>query len=96
MFFYHPPLMVAIRFSILSISMVIYLVFMNYFGQRIMDKSAQVFHTAYFDSDWYVMPKELRRMILLIMIDSTECRKLTAGKMGEVSLEAAGIVIIKN
>ena len=67
---------------------------MNFVGQRIIDKSDQVFHAAYFDSKWYIMPVHLRRMILMIQNRATESQRLSAGKMGEVSMEAAGIVTL--
>ena len=66
---------------------------MNLLGQRIMDKSYKVFHSAYFDTKWYLMPPKIRRYIHVILINSTKCSNITAEKMGEVSLEAAGIVI---
>ena len=65
---------------------------MNYFGQQIIDKTEEVFQSAYYDSNWYIMTPEIRRYILLIQNNSTKRKNLTAGKMGEVSLEAAGIV----
>ena len=68
---------------------------MNYWGQLIINKTENVFQAAYYDSDWYVMPPQIRRYILLIQNNSTKPKTLTAGKMGEVSLEAAGIVIFK-
>ena len=91
--FFHPPPAVVARFTILTVSMIIYIVLMNYFGQHIIDKTEEVFQAAYYDSDWYVMTPEFRRYILLIQNNSTKSRNLTAGKMGEISLEAAGIVI---
>ena len=72
--------------------MITYLVLMNYFGQQIIDKTEEVFQAAYYKSDWYIMPSNFRRYILMIQNRSTERKTLTAGKMGEVSLEAAGIV----
>ena len=67
---------------------------MNYLGQRVIDRADGVFQAAYYNSKWYVMPAHLRRMILLVQNNSTKYQGITAGKMGEVSLEAAGIVII--
>ena len=68
---------------------------MNWWGQQIIDKTEEVFHAAYYNSEWYKMPPEMRRYILLIQNNSTKRKTLTAGKMGEVSLEAAAIVIFK-
>ena len=67
---------------------------LNFLGQRIIDKSDDVFQAAYYDSNWYEMRPHLRRVILLIQNNSTKSQHLTAGKMGEVSLEAAGIVCL--
>ena len=68
---------------------------MNYWGQLIINKTEEVFQAAYYDSEWYTMAPEIRRYVLLIQNNSTKYKTLTAGKMGEVSLEAAGIVIFK-
>ena len=86
-------MMIYLRFVPIIISMTLVLVIMNWLGQRVIDKNDQVFHSAYYDSKWYLMPKELRRMILLVQNNSTKYGGLTAGKMGEVSLESAGRVI---
>ena len=85
--------MVSLRFVAFIISMIIYIIGMNFFGQRIIDHSEKVFYSAYFDSKWYIMPVHLRRMILMIQNQATKTQRLSAGKMGEVSMEAAGIVI---
>ena len=76
--------------------MITYLICMNYFAQLIIDKTEEVFNVAYYDTDWYIMPVEFQRMILLIQKSSTNRKALSAGKMGEASLEAAGIVIKAN
>ena len=81
-----------IRFSILTACIIVYLVLMNYFGQQLIDKTEEVFQVAYYNTDWYTMPSTFRRYILMIQNRSTERKTLTAGKMGKVSLEAAGIV----
>ena len=73
--------------------MLIALVLLNYFGQRIIDKKYEVFRVVYFDTNWYLMPPKLRRHIHIILNCSTDCSGLSAAKMGELSLEAAGIVI---
>ena len=91
--FFHPPLAVVARFTVLTISLIIYIVLANYFGQQIIDKTEEVFQAAYYESNWSVLPPEIRRYILLIQNNSTQRQALTTGKMGEVSLEAAGIVI---
>ena len=90
--FYHPPLFIIIRFTSLAISFVVALILGNYMGQQIIDKKNEVFHSAYFCSKWYIMPPTLRRLVLLISINATDCSGLSAGKMGDVSMEAAGIV----
>ena len=78
--------------SMVTISVLIALVMINYLGQRIIDKKEEVFHSAYFETKWYMMPPLLRRWIHIILICSTDCSALTAGKVGDVSLEACGIV----
>ena len=83
---------VTIRFVPLTISWLIALILLNYFGQRIINKKEEVFYTAYFCTKWYLMPVEHRRMILMILKNSSDFSGLSAGKMGEVSMEAAGIV----
>ena len=70
------------------------LVFINYFGQRIIDKKKKVFQLAYFGTKWYLMPPKIRRKVLMILICSTNCSGLTAGKMLEISLENAGNVLL--
>ena len=91
--FYHPPIVIVIRFTVFNISMIIYALLMNYFGQRIIDKTEEVFDAAYYKTKWYLMPPELRRYIHIIQNCSTQRKCLTAAKMGEVSLEAAATVI---
>ena len=92
--FYHPPGMIVLRFSIASLSIVIYLIATNFLGQRVIDSKAQVFYTVYHQTEWYRMSPKHRRMILLIQNRSINCSSgLSAGKMGSVSLETAGIVI---
>ena len=87
-------MIVKIRFGALAMSVLNALILTNYFGQRIIDKKNEVFYSAYFCSGWYLMTPELRRHIHIILNCSTDCSGLTARKMGEISLEAAGIVII--
>ena len=91
--FYHPPTAIIIRFSALLIAVVIGLLLLNFMGQRLIDKKNQVFHSVYFGTNWYLMPPKLRRWIHIIINCSTNCSGLTAGKMGDLSLESAGIVI---
>ena len=91
--FYHPPAAIIIRFSALLIAVVIGLLLLNFMGQRLIDKKNQVFHSVYFGTNWYLMPPKLRRWIHIIINCSTNCSGLTAGKMGDLSLESAGIVI---
>ena len=91
--FYHPPAAVVIRFTVFTVSMIIYLTLMNFFAQLIINKTEEVFNVAYYDTDWYLLPIEFQRMILLIQKSATKRKALTAAKMGEASLEAAGIVI---
>ena len=83
---------VAIRFIPLALSCLTVLLNLNYLGQRIINKKEDLFYSAYFRTKWYLMPKEHRRMVLMILINSSDCSGLSAGKMGDVSLEAAGIV----
>ena len=85
-------MVITIRFTPIIISTIAVLIFLNYLGQWIIDKREEVFHRAYFCSKWYVMPVEYRRMVLMILMNSSDCSGLSAGKMGDVSLEAAGIV----
>ena len=93
LFFYNPSTTVLTRFIPFVISFLAIILLLNYFGQRIIDKKEEVFHAAYFNTKWYLMPVEHRRMVLMILINSSDCSGLSAGKMGDVSLEAAGIVI---
>ena len=93
--FFHPPPAIVVRFTVFALTMVSYIVLMNYFGQKIIDKTEEVFQAAYYDSEWYAMTPKMRRYILLILNNSTKRKTLTAGKMGEVSLEVAGIVIFE-
>ena len=90
---FHPSPVIAARFTVLTISLIIYIVLANYFGQQIIYKTEEVFQAAYYESNWSFLPPEIRRYILLIQNNSTQRQALTTGKMGEVSLEAAGIVI---
>ena len=85
--------MVYVRFISFIVCAVVYILVINYMGQRIINKSEGVFQAAYYDSKWYVMPAHLRRMILLVQNNSTKYQGLTAAKMGKITLEAAGIVI---
>ena len=82
------------RFVTVIVSLLIYIVAMNLFRQIIIDRFDQVFHSAYLDTQWYLMSPKIRRIILLIMIRSTNQTNLTAGKMAEVSSESAAIVSI--
>ena len=80
------------RFTPLALSILCVILTLNYIGQRIINKKEEVFYSAYFRTKWYMMPLEYRRMILMILNNSSDFSGLSAGKMGDVSLEAAGIV----
>ena len=79
--------------SILIVSLLFALLLLNYLGQEIIDKKEQVFYSAYFETTWYNMSPKHQRWIYIILICSTDCSGLSAGKIGDVSFEAAGIVI---
>ena len=83
---------IAIRFIPFAMSWVSVLLLVNYFGQRIINEKEKLFYTAYYRTKWYLMPVKFRRMVLMISINSSNLAGLSAGKMGDVSLEAAGIV----
>ena len=73
--------------------MLIALTLLNYLGQRIIDHKEEVFESVYCKTNWYIMSPKLRRWVHIIAVASTDCSGLSAGKMGDISLEAAGIVI---
>ena len=85
-------MMVAIRFIPLAISCLTILLNLNFLGQRIINKKEELFYSAYFRLKWYLMAKKHRRMVLMILNNSSDFSGLSAGNMGDVSLEAAGIV----
>ena len=85
--------MIVLRFSAASLCIVVYLMGLNYLGQRVIDFKVQVFYTVYHKTKWYRMVPKHRRMILMIQNRSANCSGLTAGKVKSVSLETAEIVI---
>ena len=68
--------------------------FLNIFGQRVIDKSDKIYDSTYCDTNWYLMSPKLRYLIYIIMIRSTNEIKLTAGNMIDVSSESAGKVCL--
>lgn len=85
---------IAIKFCLTVTSLVTGVFGLNYYGQKIIDASDRVHHSAYYYSRWYVLPPKIRRMIHIIMVRSTNQTAITLGKMGVLSLETAGKVII--
>ena len=67
---------------------------LNLFGQKIIDGNDQVFNSAYYATQWYLMPPKLRHVIHVIMICSTKTKGLTIGKLREVNMETCGNVTI--
>ena len=91
--FYHPPPAIVVRFVWVAITALIGLICMNFFGQQIIDKKTEVFESAYFHTKWYLLSPKHRRYIHIILVASTDSSGISAGKMGDVSLEACGEVI---
>ena len=94
MLFYNPPRSAVIRFVTFIISAVNNIMFLNIFGQRVIDKSVKIFDSTYCDTNWYLMSPKLRYLIYIIMIRSTHPVKLSAGNIIDVSNESAGDVNI--
>ena len=92
--FYDSSMTAILRYVPAILLLLSTLVSINYFGQRIIDRKKQVFQLAYFGTKWYLMPPKIRRKLLMILICSTNCSGLTAGKMSKISLENAGNVLL--
>ncbi|KAG5313117.1 OR67C protein, partial [Acromyrmex insinuator] len=70
--------------------------FVNWQGQKIIDSSEKVFESAY-NSEWYNMPIEARKLLIMIMMRSEKPSGLRIGKivvLSYITFNAVSIIIL--
>ena len=86
--------MTKIRFLLVSVTLMVYIFLMHFFGQKIIDENDRLFSSAYTDSQWYLLSPKLRGMIYLIMLRSSKRTAIRSAGMLDTSLEQSGKVIL--
>ncbi|KAK0182185.1 hypothetical protein PV327_000347 [Microctonus hyperodae] len=82
----------SIRFLAFTLGVIFHLFFSSFQGQRLIDESENVFHSAYM-SEWYDIPVELQRLLVPIMARSVIPCKITAGSLFIISMDTFSVMM---
>ncbi|XP_047365385.1 uncharacterized protein LOC124955263 [Vespa velutina] len=81
----------VLRYVLFVIGQLFHMFYTSYAGQMIIDHSTNIGGKAY-NSMWYEAPKEINKLLLLIMKRSVEQSNLTAGKIFIFCIESFGTI----
>ncbi|KAK0076433.1 hypothetical protein PV325_005367 [Microctonus aethiopoides] len=82
----------SIRFLAFTIGDIFHLFFSSFQGQKLIDESENVFHSAYM-SKWYDIPVELQRLLVPIMARSATPCRVTAGSLYIISMDTFSVML---
>ncbi|XP_039311577.1 odorant receptor 49b-like [Solenopsis invicta] len=80
-----------IPFSIIILTVFLYMIMANYTAQEVMDHNNRVFATAY-NVQWYIAPLRIQKMLIFLLLRGNKAFNLNLGGLFVGSLESAAML----